>query len=137
MKKGYSYTTKGIMINPKTPKYMNNLDIEERTKSHIDKWWNLPYINTETYSHEKYKKHYKRLKEYESYPNEEIRDIENYEKEKYEDHIAWFKYWKKGIRYDVRCLNGGAWDRTLSLASFDNIEDAIEFCKNYIKENND
>lgn len=132
MKKGYRMEVDGIKINPKTPKYMNYLDIEKRTEKHLNKWWNVPYIETYTFSSEAYKKHFKRLTKLKSFPNEKIRDIETYEKEVFEQHVSWLKAWKHGVRYDVRILDGGAWDRTTSKGMFDNLEDAIKMCKSLL-----
>ncbi len=65
----------------------------------------------------------------------DIEDIELYEKRKFKEHQDWLLNWKNGVRYDVRCLDGGAWDRTTCKGMFDNLDDAIELCKQ-IKEQN-
>ncbi|MGB3222960.1 MAG: hypothetical protein WBB23_09175 [Desulforhopalus sp.] len=42
---------------------------------------------------------------------------------------SWFKAWPTGIRYDVRCLDGGAWDRPTAWGMFKTIEEAFKCCK--------
>ncbi len=41
----------------------------------------------------------------------------------------WFESWPTGKRFDVRCLDGGAWDRATVWGMFGSIEEAIECCK--------
>jgi len=48
----------------------------------------------------------------ESEPNERYRE-------------SWLKAWPTGVRYDVRRLDGGAWDRSTNCGSFASLEDAI------------
>lgn len=38
---------------------------------------------------------------------------------------SWFQHWPSGTRYDVRCLDGGAWDRSTSRGQFATLEEAI------------
>lgn len=37
-----------------------------------------------------------------------------------------YKLYPTGIRYEVRCLTGGAWDRSSSQGMFSSLEEAIE-----------
>lgn len=37
----------------------------------------------------------------------------------------WMEAWPSGIRYDVRCLDGGAWDRSTSWGMFATLEEAL------------
>jgi hypothetical protein len=39
------------------------------------------------------------------------------------------RHWPSGIRYDVYCLDGGAWDRPTAWDSFGTIEEAIKCCE--------
>lgn len=38
---------------------------------------------------------------------------------------TWFKSYPSGIRYEVRCLDGGAWDRSTSKGFFDEFDNAL------------
>ena len=37
--------------------------------------------------------------------------------------------WPGGVRYDVRCLDGGAWDRTTAWGWFATLDEAVECAK--------
>lgn len=119
-----------ILINPKVPKWMDCKDIEDRSSSHLEKWWNVPYIVFETFEKEPYNKFIKRLKKMNMVIDERFED---YEIRKKEEFLSWIKKWNNGIRYDVRMLDGGAWDRTTWKGSFDTVDKAIEYCKNLKK----
>lgn len=41
----------------------------------------------------------------------------------------WFKAWPNGIRYDVYCLDGGAWDRPTSWGCFATLDEALNCAK--------
>lgn len=45
----------------------------------------------------------------------------------------WYSAWPTGTRYNVRCLNGGAWDRSTSLAMVGTQEEAIQIAKAYMQ----
>jgi len=59
------------------------------------RWWYRPYIET-----------------YTSSPAEP-------------GHEKWIEHWPAGIRYDVRCLDGGAWDRPTCWGMFATLHEAI------------
>lgn len=44
-------------------------------------------------------------------------------------HPVFLKAWPEGIRYDVRCLDGGAWDRSTNRGQFATIAEAVAFAK--------
>ncbi len=46
------------------------------------------------------------------------------------DHDADPRHWPKGVRYDVRCLDGGAWDRSTAWGSFPTLEAAVDLALN-------
>ncbi len=37
----------------------------------------------------------------------------------------WLTYWPEGTRYDVRCLDGGAWDRSTVWGQFGTLVEAV------------
>lgn len=114
-----------ILINPKVPKWMDSKDIEERSPKHIEKWWNVPYITFETFEKEPYPKFIKRVGKLGISIDESFQE---YELRKTRDFQFWLAKWPKGIRYDIRMLDGGAWDRTTWHGSFTTLEEAIESC---------
>jgi len=42
-----------------------------------------------------------------------------------DDDPRWLAAWPSGIRYDVRCLDGGAWDRSTCLGQFATLYEAV------------
>ena len=118
-----------ILINPNLPAWMDFKDINERSESHLAKWFNVPYIVTEDYQTENYDNHIDRL----SKLNIEIPTKADYQKWQAENKKSWFETWKDGTRYTVRRLDGGAHDRTTNKGSFDNLNDALNKCKELIE----
>ena len=43
------------------------------------------------------------------------------------DLIMFKRYWPTGTRYTVRCLDGGAWDRSTNCGSFQSLEEARDW----------
>lgn len=39
--------------------------------------------------------------------------------------VEWKAAWPSGARYDVRCLDGGAWDRSTKWGCFRTVEEAL------------
>jgi hypothetical protein len=93
-----------IPINPRLPKNFDDTANELRPKSH-NRWWFRPFIRT-------YDGGYKPGDDY-------------YEK--------WLEAWPTGIRYDVRCLDGGAWDRTTGHGQFATLEEALKVASDLAK----
>lgn len=49
----------------------------------------------------------------------------------YRPYIVTFDRWSRGTRYDVYCLDGGAWDRPTWLGDFADLPAAIAFAQDY------
>lgn len=45
------------------------------------------------------------------------------------DDPAWVAHWKGNTRYDVRCLDGGAWDRPTCWGMFATLAEAVQCAK--------
>jgi hypothetical protein len=88
-----------IVINPRLSKNFDDIQNEYRAKSH-HRWWYRPFIRTTTF--------------------EEFTTTD----EKFRE--SWYENWPSGVRYDVRCLDGGAWDRTTNHGCFSTLEEAID-----------
>jgi hypothetical protein len=103
----------GVLINPVLPKDFDNTANEERPASH-GKFVGLPYIETIS-----------------DVDNDPANDTDEYADKRRANWAesgrdAWFKAWPSGIRYDVRCLDGGAWDRPTYWGGFATLEQALE-----------
>ena len=46
----------------------------------------------------------------------------------HDDHPQFVQHWKGNTRYDVRCLDGGAWDRPTCWGMFSTLEEALACC---------
>jgi hypothetical protein len=110
--------TEGVLINPELPKGFDNTSNEARPKSQR-KWWNMPYI--ETYSD----------KDNEAYLASRTDEYAEEMRIKWanKDRESWFKKWPSGVRYDVRCLDGGAWDRSTNWGMFATLDEALSCAK--------
>jgi hypothetical protein len=48
------------------------------------------------------------------------------------DDPHWLNAWPSGIRYDVRCLDGGAWDRSTGWGMFATLDEALQLIANRV-----
>lgn len=80
-----------IAVNPKLQKNFDSIPNDMRPQSH-QRWWFKPFIRTVTF--------------------------EDFKSTDEEFRSNWYATWPEGIRYDVRCLDGGTWDRTTNYGSF-------------------
>lgn len=103
----------GIPINPALPKNFDNTPNEERLDSF---WWHQPFIVVQTV--EDWDKFYQERKgEYAA------KGLESWQNE---GRAMWMKAWPSGNRYDVRCLDGGAWDRSTNWGMYATLQEALE-----------
>ncbi|GJB43828.1 hypothetical protein KAM369_43030 [Aeromonas caviae] len=94
-----NWLTDIIPINPCQRDDFDSTPHEHRDPLELDHWWNVPYVQTCEWS-----------------------DIGSDDDERREQ---WFAHWPSGIRYTVRCLDGGAWDRSTNRGSFSSLEQAV------------
>jgi hypothetical protein len=97
----HARTTGDIPVNPNLPRNFENTPNERRPASH-QRWWGRPFIVSLSW---------------------EQRNRTSADRDK------WFEAWPGGTRYDVRCLDGGAWDRSTWWGAFATLEEAIECAK--------
>jgi len=93
-----NWATDLIPINPCQRDDFDSTPHEHRDPLELDHWWNMPYVQTCEWS-----------------------DIGSDD----EHREQWFAHWPSGIRYTVRCLDGGAWDRSTNRGSFSSLEQAV------------
>jgi len=114
----------GIPVNPIQRFYFDLTPNEERPGREVDEWWGEPYITTQGFGKDFYEDYCERMKD-----SGVLETKDEWVKRKSKEFDQWIEAWKEGIRYDVRCLDGGAWDRSSSKGYFDNFDDALEFAK--------
>lgn len=91
-------TSNRVPINPVLPKNFSNTPNGARPASHL-RWWNRPFIQT--------------------YTTDDMCRTDA-------DRARWLKAWPSGTRYDVRCLDGGAWDRPTCWGMFNTLDEAMQ-----------
>lgn len=89
-----------VPINPKLPRRFDDTPNGARPASHA-RWWYRPFILTCTW-------------EQMAWPTATEAD-----------RAKWHEAWPSGTRYDVRCLDGGAWDRSTCWGMFAMLEEAL------------
>jgi len=107
-----------VLINPKLPRRFDDTPNEVRPGSHA-KWRGFPYIVTETVE---------ALDAYYAGRTDEYAAA-GLKMWKNEGRAKWMQAWPSGTRYTVRCLDGGAWDRSTNWGSFPTLAAAVE-CAN-------
>ena len=86
-------------VDPPLPEDFDNTANDDRPGWQIKFLWARPYIQTMGFS-----------------------GSSKYKKQ-------WLESWPNGKRFDVRCLDGGAWDRATTWGMFGSLEEAIDCCK--------
>ena len=104
----------GVPVNPKLPRRFDNTPNDARPASH-DKFWGRPYIETETIE--------QCDAQYETRTDEWAAEGRRMWYE--ERRAKWLEAWPSGTRYDVRCLDGGSWDRSSSWGMFATLAEAV------------
>lgn len=103
----------GVPINPRLPERFDATPNEDRPASHL-KFWHRPYIVTDTV---------------EALDAIYAGRTDPYAEEARQHWIdgrkQWLAAWPTGTRYTVRCLDGGAWDRSTNWGCFSTLEAAL------------
>lgn len=105
----------GVPVNPRLPAAFDDTPNDDRPDAHR-KFWNVPYILIDT------------LAEQEAWLNEATDEYAEARRVRWrdEDRTRWLETWPSGNRYTVRCLDGGAWDRSTNWGSFATLAAALE-----------
>ena len=123
----HTFELDGIYINPELPEDFDITPHDERDED-MNWWWDKPYILIDELENESWEEHYYRLKSYD-WSDEKIGTKEDYLTKLQEQKDNWYKKFPLGFRYEVRCLDGGAWDRSSSRGTFNNFDEALEVAK--------
>lgn len=103
----------GVPINPRLPEHFDATANEDRPASHR-KFWHRPYIVTDTVE---------ALDAFYAGRTDAYADEGRHRW--IEGRKQWLAAWPSGTRYTVRCLDGGAWDRSTNWGSFATLEAAL------------
>ena len=108
----------GIPVNPKLPEDFDYTPNEDRPDSQR-KFWHQPYI--QTYTVEFWDAFY--AERTDPWAEEARRQWAE------KGRSRWLEAWPGGTRHDVRCLDGGAWDRSTACGWFANLAEAVACAK--------
>lgn len=120
----------GIPFNPLQREDFDQTPKAARDLLEIVEWWDEPYVKTCSWDDcdESWESYIERAKSWSSGEPESHDEFLERMRSRKEN---WFKAWPSGTRYEVRCLNGGAWDRSTGLAMVATLEEAIAVAKQY------
>lgn len=119
----------GIPINPTLRWDFDITPNDDRENIELENWWDKPYICVDILEQEPWIEHSIRLKNECGWDNEKIGTKEDWEKNLEDSRKSWFETWHTGFRYEVRCLDGGAWDRSTNYGMYATFEEALEVAK--------
>lgn len=113
----------GVLINPALPDDFDNTPNEQRRPEERARWWLRPFIVINTWEQQEglIRGHQELLR---LDGKEELcrPDLDAYIEEQ---RASWFAAWPGGSRYEVRCLDGGAWDRSSGWGMFGTLAEAL------------
>ena len=95
-----------LPVNPRLPPKFDDTPNDARPRSH-DFWWDRPFIRSWSID---------------DFPRPHLID---FPETLAEVRTAWLHAWPSGLRFDVRCLDGGAWDRSSVWGIFGTLDEAI------------
>ena len=114
--RGYIYAENvvdGVPINPKLPPDFDQTPNDDRPDAHR-KFWGVPFIVTDS------------VDAWDAYYADRTDEwAEEGRAHWVEGRKRWMEAWPSGVRYSVRCLDGGAWDRSTAWGSFPTLEAAL------------
>lgn len=122
----------GIPLNPRLRPDFDSTPNDERDALEIKDWWNKPYIETCSWADmdETWESYTKRMASSPFGSEPELKEV--FIERKLKQKQRWFNAWPSGTRYDVRCLNGGAWDRSLGLGMVGSLDEAVAIAQGYL-----
>ncbi|WP_326430347.1 hypothetical protein VQ574_21730 (plasmid) [Stutzerimonas frequens] len=114
-------------LNPILRNWFDQTPNTERESLELSHWWDLPFIVTDTWEDQEahHRNHQARLRA-EGYAK--ALSEEQVEAELADRRANWFNNWPTGTRYEIRCLDGGAWDRSTHWGMVSTLEEAVAKC---------
>lgn len=118
---GFDYLAKqcedGILIDPKLPPAFDSTPNNDRCGQ--AKYWFVPFVVTES------------IADLDAFYASRTDESAEAGRERWSNggRDLWLQAWPTGTRYEVRCLDGGAWDRATSWGFFPTLQEAIHCAK--------
>ena len=121
---------RGFPVDPLLREFFDATPNDLRERLEVFDWSGKPYIVTQRYSpvDASYTEYVDRMLAHPVTSG----DIET--EEKFNQRLArykesWFEAFPSGTRYEARCLDGGAWDRSCSRGMFSTLDLAVSACQ--------
>lgn len=117
----------GICINPVLRDGFDSTANDDRDDQEVRDWWGRPFILEQEYepTDNSYFEYVKRIKSYDMAM--EIESQEDWESRTQKAKKRFDESYPNGKSYTVRCLHGGAWDRSSFCGDFSTLDDALEY----------
>ncbi len=122
--KNQSVVIDGVPVDPDLRWDFEVTDNNDRDPREIDDWWDKPFIRSQGFTRDTYIEYKLRMSDYDDLDNEE-----DWKNRRAEELKKWFEWYPDGYRYDVRCLDGGAWDRSTNLGHYSSLKCALDAIK--------
>lgn len=122
----------GVPINPCLREHFDSTPNELRECQETDDWWGTPFIVTADINNavESYESYRSRLS---SFKGMEIEDEDIFNARMENTKKQFLESYPTGTSYTVRCLTGGAWDRSSWQGDFGSLDEAIDFAKGSVE----
>lgn len=129
-----SWVTPTIPINPIVREGFSSTEHSERDPLEVEHWWGKPYIVSCLFSltDRDYKSYQARIAPF-SQNLHRTPGKDEWESKQCNELNIWLEHWPSGVRYDLYCLDGGAWDRPSNIGMFATLEEAITFANSVPK----
>jgi len=120
----------GVWINPELPEEFDCTPNDERGADELDMWWEVPYIVVDDFSvpDAEYPAFVKRM----TGCGQPVESEAEYNARVEKNQRGWFEEFPSGYRFNVRRLDGGAWDRSTSYGFFGSLDDALRQVKSLL-----
>lgn len=119
----------GFCINPLQRPDFDVTPNDYRDGLEVHDWWGRPYIIEDEYwqPDDNYETYAERCKGLTTIP---LETKDQWEKRQAENRQDFVNKYPSGKSYTVRCLHGGAWDRSSWCGTFATLSEAIDHAKN-------
>lgn len=116
------HQVEGFPFNPRLRHGFDSADHRNRDPFELQDWLDRPYIITESWDETE-----QRIRRHRDNAQRKSNESEDdaFERQLADQKDQWFASYPEGTRYQVRCLDGGAWDRSSSWGFFPSHDAAI------------
>lgn len=119
----------GYLVNPVLPEGFDSTPNEDRSEHHLAMWWGRPFIVLQTWAQAEAGTIAWQAQRRDDGDADALSE-EATEALLEEQRAAFFKHYPTGEQYTVRCLDGGAWDRSTWWGDSPTLEGALDLAIN-------